>query len=96
MTARPIVLAALAEIFAEADDMTDATPLDSLDVVFLVTDLESRLGVSIPDRVAFAWRTVGDIVRDVEGLVEFEVASKGHRATTAAEIADRMFAAVKP
>jgi acyl carrier protein len=49
--------------------MTDATPLDSLDVVFLVTDLESRLGVSIPDRVAFAWRSVGDIVRDVEGLV---------------------------
>ena len=31
MTARPIVLAALAEIFAEADDMTDATPLDSED-----------------------------------------------------------------
>ena len=70
VTARPIVLAALAEIFAEADDMTDATPLDSLDVVFLVTDLESRLGVSIPDRVAFGWRSVGDIVRDVEGLVK--------------------------
>ena len=69
MTARLIVLAALAEVFAEADDMTDATPLDSLGVVFLVTDLESRLGVSIPDRVAFAWRSVGDVVASVEGLV---------------------------
>ncbi len=68
MTARPIVLAALAEIFAEADDMTDATPLDSLDVVFLVTDLESRLGVSIPDQVAFAWRSVADVVATCEGL----------------------------
>ena len=29
-------------------------------------------------------------------VLEFEKASKGHRATTAAEIADRMFAAVKP
>ncbi len=69
MTSRPVVLAALAEVFAEADDMTDATPLDSLDVVFLVTDLESRLGVSIPDRVAFAWKTVGDVVATCEGLV---------------------------
>ena len=33
----------------------------------------------------------------LRGLVrEFETASKGHRATTAAAIADRMFAAVKP
>ena len=42
-----------------------------------------------------AFRVARDLAT-LRGLVrEFEVASKGHKATTAAEIADRMFAAVK-
>ena len=41
-------------------------------------------------RIAHDLATLRDLVR------EFEVASKGHKATTAAAIADRMFAAVKP
>ena len=43
-----------------------------------------------------AFRLARDLATLRALVREFEVASKGHKATTAAEIADRMFAAVKP
>jgi acyl carrier protein len=68
MTARPVVLAAMAEVFADADSMSDVTPLDSLAVVILAFELEDRLGVDIPDDVTAEWRTVGDVIAGVEEM----------------------------
>jgi acyl carrier protein len=44
--------------------------LDSLDLITAVFELEEQCGVSIPDDVFRAYRTVGDVVNSVGSLME--------------------------
>ena len=71
----------LREIFADqfaidADTITESTDIvsdlgaDSLDVVELLMSLEDEYGVSIEDEKVAELKTVGDVVRCVEGLIE--------------------------
>lgn len=52
-------------------DLIDDLGADSLDVVELTIAVEDefRLEKSIPDDEADKWRTVGDMLRTVEGLL---------------------------
>ena len=52
-------------------DLLDDLGADSLDVVELTIAVEDefRLEKSIPDEQADKWRTVGDMLRTVEGLL---------------------------
>ena len=71
----------LREIFADqfaidADAITESTDIvsdlgaDSLDVVELLMSLEDEYGVSIEDEKVAELKTVGDVVRCVESLIE--------------------------
>jgi acyl carrier protein len=71
----------LREIFADqfaidADTITESTDIvsdlgaDSLDVVELLMSLEDEYGVSIEDEKVAELKTVGDVVRCVESLIE--------------------------
>jgi acyl carrier protein len=71
----------LREIFADqfaidADTITETTDIvsdlgaDSLDVVELLMSLEDEYGVSIEDEKVAELKTVGDVVRCVESLIE--------------------------
>jgi acyl carrier protein len=42
--------------------------LDSLDTITLLFELETRVGVSIPDEAARGVRTVGDIIERIRDL----------------------------
>ncbi len=52
-------------------DLVDDLGADSLDVVELTVAVEDefRLEKSIPDEETDKWRTVGDMLRTVEGLL---------------------------
>lgn len=50
-------------------DLRDDLRMDSLDFVSVAMELEERFGIAISDNSAFAWRTVGDVVRSVERKV---------------------------
>ena len=56
---------------ADDADLIDDLGADSLDVVELTIAVEDefRLEKSIPDDEADKWRTVGDMLRTVEGLL---------------------------
>lgn len=57
-----------APVDAQPDDhLFDDLGLDSLDRVTVVLCLEERFGVAISDGVVARVRTVGDLVRAVEG-----------------------------
>ena len=71
----------LQEIFADqfaidADTITETTDIvsdlgaESLDVVELLMSLEDEYGVTIEDEKVAELKTVGDVVRCVEGLIE--------------------------
>lgn len=61
----------------EADDLQLANDLlldddlgyDSLGVMGIVVDLEEEFGIEIDDDAMEAWRTVGDVIKTVQGLV---------------------------
>ena len=76
-----MVFEKLREIFADqfaidADTITESTDIvsdlgaDSLDVVELLMSLEDEYGVSIEDEKVAELKTVGDVVRCVESLIE--------------------------
>jgi len=46
-------------------DVMDALGADSLDMVELLTAVEERFGVSVPDEDAVEWKTVDAIVEDL-------------------------------
>jgi acyl carrier protein len=70
------VLAAVAEVKHVSPDEIDIEAsladlgLDSLDTVTMLFELETRLGIEIPDEAAKSVRTVRDVVDGVRRLVE--------------------------
>jgi acyl carrier protein len=70
------VLAAIAEVRHVAPETIDLDAsladlgLDSLDTVTMLFELETRLGIAIPDEAARSVRTVRDVVDGVRRLVE--------------------------
>lgn len=70
MTARDTVLAAIRENYGTEDVAAALDDHgDSFSRVCLIVDMEEELGVDIPDVVAFAWVTVGDVVAWTERAV---------------------------
>lgn len=55
----------LTEDLSLADDLG----LDSLDSMGVVVDLETEFDIEITDDQIESWRTVGDVIRTVQGLV---------------------------
>jgi acyl carrier protein len=56
----------LPEDFGEATDLIGDLGCDSVDIIELVMDLEETFLISIPDDEAFAWKTVGNIIKSME------------------------------
>lgn len=54
----------LTEDLSLADDLG----LDSLDSMGVVVDLETEFDIEIADDAMEAWRTVGDVIKTVQGL----------------------------
>ena len=48
--------------------LDDDLGYDSLGVVEVVVDLEEEFGIEIADDAMEAWRTVGDVIKTVQGL----------------------------
>lgn len=74
MTTRTTVITIIAaQTGIDADTLTDDTRLDalgidSLDMVEIAMDLETALGITLPD-AGIPGETVGDIIAAVEGVV---------------------------
>lgn len=49
--------------------LDDDLGYDSLGVMEVVVDLEEEFGIEIADDAMEAWRTVGDVIKTVQGLV---------------------------
>lgn len=49
--------------------LDDDLGYDSLGVMEVVVDLEEEFGIEIADEQIENWRTVGDVIRTVRGLV---------------------------
>lgn len=52
----------------ENSSLQDDLGLDSLDTIDIVMDIESELGIGIPDEELEKWVTVGDMVRTIDSL----------------------------
>ena len=76
-----MVFEKLREIFAnqfglDPETITESTNIvsdlgaDSLDVVEMLMSLEDEYGITIEDEKVAEMKTVGDVVRCVEGLIE--------------------------
>lgn len=48
--------------------LDDDLGYDSLGVMEVVVDLEEEFGIEIADDAMEAWRTVGDVIKTVQGL----------------------------
>ena len=59
-----------AEIITETTDIVSDLGADSLDVVEMLMTLEDEYGITIEDDKVAEMKTVGDVVRCVEGLIE--------------------------
>jgi acyl carrier protein len=71
--AQLLIQAASEELNIELGDITPDTSLedlgmDSMDRLELVTMLEERLGVRVPDEIMEGIKTLGDLVRSLVGL----------------------------
>lgn len=54
-----------------SDDLRldDDLGYDSLGIMEVVVDLEEEFGIEIADDAMEVWRTVGDVIKTVQGLV---------------------------
>lgn len=59
-----------AETITETTDIVSDLGADSLDVVEMLMTLEDEYGITIEDDKVAEMKTVGDVVRCVEGLIE--------------------------
>ena len=59
-----------AETITESTDIVSDLGADSLDVVEMLMSLEDEYGITIEDEKVAEMKTVGDVVRCVEGLIE--------------------------
>ena len=59
-----------AETITETTDIVSDLGADSLDVVEMLMTLEDEYGITIEDEKVAEMKTVGDVVRCVEGLIE--------------------------
>lgn len=59
-----------AETITETTDIVGDLGADSLDVVEMLMTLEDEYGITIEDEKVAEMKTVGDVVRCVEGLIE--------------------------
>ncbi len=59
-----------AETITETTDIASDLGADSLDVVEMLMTLEDEYGITIEDEKVAEMKTVGDVVRCVEGLIE--------------------------
>jgi len=55
--------------FTDDLSLADDLGIDSLGVMEVVVDLESEFDIDITDDQIEGWRTVGDLIRTVQGLV---------------------------
>ncbi|MBR3060132.1 MAG: acyl carrier protein [Oscillospiraceae bacterium] len=58
------------ETITESTDIVSDLGADSLDVVEMLMSLEDEYGITIEDEKVAEMKTVGDVVRCVEGLIE--------------------------
>ena len=58
------------ETITESTDIVSDLGADSLDVVEMLMSLEDEYGITIEDDKVAEMKTVGDVVRCVEGLIE--------------------------
>ena len=58
------------ETITESSDIVSDLGADSLDVVEMLMSLEDEYGITIEDEKVAEMKTVGDVVRCVEGLIE--------------------------
>ena len=58
------------ETITESTDIVSDLGADSLDVVEMLMTLEDEYGITIEDEKVAEMKTVGDVVRCVEGLIE--------------------------
>ena len=58
------------ETITESTDIISDLGADSLDVVEMLMSLEDEYGITIEDEKVAEMKTVGDVVRCVEGLIE--------------------------
>ena len=58
------------ETITESTDIISDLGADSLDVVEMLMTLEDEYGITIEDDKVAEMKTVGDVVRCVEGLIE--------------------------
>ena len=58
------------ETITETTDIVSDLGADSLDVVEMLMTLEDEYGITIEDEKVAEMKTVGDVVRCVEGLIE--------------------------
>ena len=58
------------ETITESTDIVSDLGADSLDVVEMLMSLEDEYGITIEDEKVVEMKTVGDVVRCVEGLIE--------------------------
>jgi acyl carrier protein len=63
-----IELAVPPQRVVEVADLVQDLGADELDLIELAMALEDAFRVSIPEAKRDAWRTVGDVLRDVEAL----------------------------
>ena len=58
------------ETITESTDIVSDLGADSLDVVEMLMSLEDEYGITIEDEKVAEMKTVADVVRCVEGLIE--------------------------
>ena len=58
------------ETITESTDIVSDLGADSLDVVEMLMSLEDEYGITIEDEKVAEMKTVGDVVRCLEGLIE--------------------------